>query len=506
VRPNVAATHDSHARESALTADNDKPELLLPGSTSDDDHLPSASASVTSIDKEKWSPPLPRPDFTFHSAPEGIPNRRCSFKSNPDVNFLTDGQAFRSKPRAKSTGASDFDAAVSIQTFRVSIAQSPVPTLTTEKTDHEAPTKKDSSPAKPKKKQDLPLLESLKRLIPPSLSDELVEDKQKCVATTQKDTRCQSNAQTPNVESALRLLNEASSLKEESLNQTTKTLFSLLLCGTHKNVAARLSMHWQSNNSPVVASAPALVLQEWLKAARGSSSPSTTSQPGDTPSVEVVIPPFETRFKTALPDFVEYHPPDKPRPSVAEELESLIVAPLTKADADHSGHIYIYQCTGKFGYYKIGLTTDLAPRLQTWEKQCGRELMSYFPRSEEDLQPVQHISRVERLIHAELAEHRRKEAQCPGTGCGKAHKEWFQVDEQFALRVVRKWITWMRKEPYVQINGGSTWVLDVHRVGSIREICTPLPKELFLQSSLQSAPSLAVPTAPKGRKRSKSMC
>jgi hypothetical protein len=203
---------------------------------------------------------------------------------------------------------------------------------------------------------------------------------------------------------------------------------------------------------------------------------------------------------------VEYHPPDKPRLSVVKELEKFIVAPISKADADHSGHIYIYQCKGKFGYYKVGLTTDLAPRLQSWEKQCGRELMSYFPRSEEDLRPVPHISRVERLIHAELAEYRRKEERCQGTTCGKSHQEWFEVDEQLALRVVRKWIAWMRKEPYVQINGGSTWVLDIHLVGSIKEICTPLSKEILLQLPLQSAPSLPVPTAPNGRKRSKSMC
>jgi hypothetical protein len=503
----VAAADDSDARESALTTDKDKPLPSLPGSVPVDDH--GASTSAISTDKEKWSPPpsCPPADFTFQSAPGGIPDRRCSFHLNPNTNFVSAGQAFRNKPRAKSTGAFDLDTAVSVQTYRALIAQSAVPTSTTEKADKDEPTDKESRPATPMGKDDLNLLASLKRVIPPSLREVLDEHRGKCVATTINNTRCRNSAQTPNVSSALDALNSPSALNEESLPQTAKALFSSLLCGSHKNVAARLSVHWQPNGSSTVASGSVLVLEEWLKSARGTSTPNPALKADVTPSVEVVIPPLETRLKTALPDFVVYHPPDKPRPSVAEQLEEFIVAPISKADADHSGHIYIYQCTGKFGYYKIGLTTDLAPRLQSWEKQCGRDLMSYFPRSEDDFLPVPHISRVEGLIHAELAQYRRKEERCKSTTCdGKAHKEWFQVDEQFALRVVRKWVAWMRKEPYVQINGGSTWVLDIHRVGSIKEICTPLSNEIPLQVSLQSAPSLAVPTAPKGRKRSKSMC
>ncbi|KAL3483523.1 meiotically up-regulated gene 113-domain-containing protein [Aspergillus germanicus] len=506
VSPSVAAADESNARESAVATGKDKPVPPLPGSSPVEDHT--ARASAISTAKETWSlpPSCPPADFSFHSAPEGIPNRRCSFNSNPNTNFISDGQAFRSKPRAKSTGAFDLDTALSVQTYRALIGQSAAPTSKTEKADEEEPAENESRPAKPMGEEDLKLLQALKRVIPPSLGEALDEDKRKCVATTQKNTRCQSRAQTPNVSEALRHLNDPSALKEESLHQTAKTLFSLLLCGTHKNVAAKLSVHWQPNSSSTVSNGSAVVLEEWLKSARGTSTPDPALKPDVMPSVEVVIPPLDTRVKTALPDFVEYHPPDKPRLSVPEELEKFIVAPISKADADHSGLIYIYQCTGKFGYYKIGLTTDLAPRLQSWEKQCGRDLMSYFPRSEDDFLPVPHISRVEGLIHAELAQYRRKEERCKSTTCAKAHKEWFQVDEQFALRVVRKWIAWMRKEPYVQINGGSTWVLDIHRVGSIKEICTPLSNEIPLQVSLQSAPSLAVPTAPKGRKRSKSMC
>ncbi|KAL3451520.1 meiotically up-regulated gene 113-domain-containing protein [Aspergillus insuetus] len=506
VSPSVAAADESNAHESALTTDKDKPVPPLPVSAPVGDH--NASASAISTDKDKWSlpPSCPPADFTFHSAPEEIPNRRCSFNSDPNTNFISDGQTFRSKPRAKSTGAFDLDTTVSVQTYRALIAQSAVPISTTEKADKEEPSENELRPAKLMGEEDLKLLQSLKKVIPPSLREVLDVGKEKCVATTKNNTRCQNKAQTPNVSSALDALTRPSSLKEESLHQTAKTLFSSLLCGSHKNVAARLSVHWQPNSSSTVASGSFLILEEWLKSARGTSTPDAALKPDATPSVEVVIPPLDTRPKTALPDFVEYHSPDKPRLSVTEELEKFIVAPISKADADHSGHIYIYQCTGKFGYYKVGSTTDLAPRLQTWEKQCGRELMSYFPRSEDDLLPIPHISRVERLIHAELAQYRRREESCKSTTCGKAHQEWFQVDEQHALRVVRKWIAWMRKEPYVQISGGSTWVLDVHRVGSIKEICTPLSKDIPLQLALQSSPSLAVPTAPKGRKRSKSMC
>ncbi|KAJ0416321.1 meiotically up-regulated gene 113-domain-containing protein [Aspergillus carlsbadensis] len=500
VSANAASADDSNASESAL--DTDKP---LSGSPPNDDHVASVSAVTT--DQEKWSPPQNRPVFTYQPAPEDVLSRRCSFNSKPNSNFLSDGQLFRTKPRAKSTGASGLDTVASIQTFRALITQPAVPPSATEEVAKEEPTEKDTRPAKAMGDEDLKLLELLKRLIPPSLEDVPVENKPKCVATIHNNTRCASKAQTPNFALALRNLNDASSLKEASLPQTIKTLFSLLLCGRHKNVAARLSARWQPNPSSALPSGAVLALQEWLKSVRGTSTPSPTSKPEGTPSVEVVIPPRDTRVKTALPDFVDYHPSGKERPCVSDELEKFIVAPISNADANHSGHIYIYQCRGKFGYYKIGLTTDVAPRLRSWEKQCGRDLMSYFPQSEADLQLVPHISRAERLIHVELAPYRRKEARCPpGSGCGKSHTEWFCVDEQLAVRVVRKWIAWMRTEPYVQIQGGSTWVLDVNRVGSIEEIRTPLSKEIPVQLPLQTGPSLAVPTAPKGRKRSKSMC
>ncbi|KAL4904647.1 meiotically up-regulated gene 113-domain-containing protein [Aspergillus multicolor] len=401
----------------------------------------------------------------------GVSNRRCSFNAVPKINFLHGGQTFRGKTRAKSTGTAWSATTVSIDAFHASIPQSAVP-LTGEDNEENASSATVSGPEPPRiGKEDPRLIKKLKKLIPPHVKDRLVEDGLRCVADIQRGGRCSKKAKNVDVGFALRQLNVAAS-EVSSLYETAQTLFSLLLCGIHQKEAARSLTTLRPNDLSDDSSDRVVTLEHWLAAAREASNPSEAPTPDATPSVAAVIPPLETRFKTALPNFIQYHPPDKPRPPVSEELERIIVSPLTAKDVNTAGHIYIYQCQGKFGYCKIGYSTDHAARLQSWEKQCGRELTSYFPRSDDDLLPVPHVTRVERLIHAELAEYRRKELGCPGTRCGRTHKEWFEVNELLALLVVRKWLAWMQKLPYRRIPGGSTWVLDVYRVGDIREVCT----------------------------------
>ncbi|KAL3440133.1 meiotically up-regulated gene 113-domain-containing protein [Aspergillus insuetus] len=427
------------------------------------------------------------------------PNRLCSFNAVPEINFLHGGQAFRRKTRAENTDTAVFATTVSIEAFRASIPQSAVP-LTGEDNE-ENPSNATASEREPPRigKEDTNLMKKLKKLIPPHVKDRLVEDGLRCVADTQRGGRCSKKAKNVDVGSALRQLNVAAS-EVSSMYETAQTLFSLLLCATHQKEAAGSLMILRRNDLSDDSSDRVVTLEHWLAAAREASNLSEAPTPDPTPSVAGVIPPLETRFNTALPNFIEYHPPDKPRPPVSEELERIIVSPLTANDANTAGHIYIFQCKGKFGYCKIGYSTDHGSRLQSWEKQCGRELTCYFPGSNDELLPVPHVTRVERLIHAELAEQRRKEVGCPGPRCGRTHKEWFEVNELLALLVVRKWVAWMQKVPYMRIPGGSTWVLDVYRVGDIREVCTPSTTESLL---VQPAPNLAIPRGPEGRKRSR---
>jgi hypothetical protein len=154
-------------------------------------------------------------------------------------------------------------------------------------------------------------------------------------------------------------------------------------------------------------------------------------------------------------------------------LREVLTKPLTKREIEKSGMIYIFWYQGNFGHLKIGLTNDLDERLRAWEK-CGKPLDVHFPLAEDDKLPVQHIYRVERLIHTELKEHRLKE-EC--LACNKTHTEWFRVSNEAAVNAVRKWMGWMRKHPYAcktMEDGKIEWRLDTEeRVGTIADLCTP---------------------------------
>ncbi|KAF9888049.1 hypothetical protein FE257_009314 [Aspergillus nanangensis] len=145
--------------------------------------------------------------------------------------------------------------------------------------------------------------------------------------------------------------------------------------------------------------------------------------------------------------------------SISEVLEKIIITPLRQREIEREGYIYIYWHPGNFGRVKIGCTKNVEKRLRQWESQCKKKLYNHFPKEAERGYPVQHITRVEKLVHAELKNHRRQELQCPG--CGKRHVEWFEVEKDVAVDVVRKWTNWMRQMPYIQKVYGDErqWVL-----------------------------------------------
>ncbi|KAL2828611.1 meiotically up-regulated gene 113-domain-containing protein [Aspergillus pseudoustus] len=433
-------------------------------------------------------PLVPRKLFEGLLSNDGVQNRRCSFNLEPVLDFVKESQAHRTRPRAKSADAAESDTTVSLEPSRLQTPQSVAHLSQEHAVSKEAAVEEGSEDASSAVAVHNKFRETLDRLIPPSVKDKVLRDEARCVATTQAGSQCSKKPPTPNYRAVFDLLNNIPGLDMQSLLATSKELWEFLLCTIHQKVATRRFAAWVEPAPSVNVSHQALVLQKWLTAVRGA------------PSSTAYIPPLGKSYNTALPNFVDYRPAIKPPgTSVSRQLEDVLVLPLTQADVDHSGHIYIYQWKGKFGYHKIGYTTDLTARLHSWEKQCGRELTSDFPRSDEDHIPFPHIRRVEKLIHTELGPFRRKEISCPG--CSKSHKEWFDIDQDLAMRVVRKWISWIRESPYVQVNGGSTWVLDVHRVGSIGKVCTPLTRETVLQL----ATSLSVPRDSEGRKRSKSI-
>ncbi|KAK3716888.1 hypothetical protein LTR37_006238 [Vermiconidia calcicola] len=123
---------------------------------------------------------------------------------------------------------------------------------------------------------------------------------------------------------------------------------------------------------------------------------------------------------------------------------------------------------------KIGRANNITRRMNEWQRQCGYALnlvrwYPYVPSSTpqttpdrrasaplypdlsrpptgsvEGVRKVPCVKRVERLIHLELAEKQVKK-QC--AACGKAHREWFEVEaSQDGVKavdeVVRRWVGW----------------------------------------------------------------
>ncbi|KAK9426586.1 putative Meiotically up-regulated gene 113-domain-containing protein [Seiridium unicorne] len=103
---------------------------------------------------------------------------------------------------------------------------------------------------------------------------------------------------------------------------------------------------------------------------------------------------------------------------------------------------------------KIGRASNVQRRLNEWSRQCGYNLslIRYYPYISNSTpstpRKMPHSHKVERLIHIELAGaglriSDRKNCEA----CGKAHREWFEVDAtrkgiEMVDEVVKRWSDW----------------------------------------------------------------
>ncbi|KAI2609075.1 DUF1766-domain-containing protein [Hypoxylon fragiforme] len=108
---------------------------------------------------------------------------------------------------------------------------------------------------------------------------------------------------------------------------------------------------------------------------------------------------------------------------------------------------------------KIGRASNVQRRLNEWKRQCGYNLslVRYYPyiSSSHPSTPrkMPHSHKVERLIHLELAGAGLRvsdKANCEA--CGRAHKEWFEVDASkqgisMVDEIVRRWSDWDEAQP-----------------------------------------------------------
>ncbi|RYP60923.1 hypothetical protein DL771_010332 [Monosporascus sp. 5C6A] len=105
---------------------------------------------------------------------------------------------------------------------------------------------------------------------------------------------------------------------------------------------------------------------------------------------------------------------------------------------------------------KIGRASNVQRRLNEWQRQCGYDigLIRYYPyvpsQSEQDTpRKMPHSHKVERLVHIELAGLGLRASDRGETcaACGRAHREWFEVEAsrrgvQVVDEIVRRWSDW----------------------------------------------------------------
>ena len=143
------------------------------------------------------------------------------------------------------------------------------------------------------------------------------------------------------------------------------------------------------------------------------------------------------------PPLSEFHQHIKdPRPT--DSVFYKLLSPLKNRDYK-DGSLYIFDRTSSPGHVKIGWTSrTVSCRLNEWSK-CG-----YKPNLLFSVSDVPQAQRVETLAHYELIKEWRREWKCnEGRGCGKSHKEWFEVSIERAEQVMENWTEIMRRvEPY----------------------------------------------------------
>ncbi|CAG9986431.1 unnamed protein product [Clonostachys byssicola] len=160
--------------------------------------------------------------------------------------------------------------------------------------------------------------------------------------------------------------------------------------------------------------------------------------------------------------------PHKEEPD--ENVMSKLLSPLVKdrfARDFKTGSLYIFSRNSSPGYVKIGWTSlEVEGRLESWSR-CG-----YKPNLVFSVHDIPYAQRAETLTHYELATEWRAERMCKG--CGKSHKEWFEVSQERATQVVADWAELMKSATIYDASGtiDSDWRDTIEKMSKMDEPIT----------------------------------
>lgn len=136
---------------------------------------------------------------------------------------------------------------------------------------------------------------------------------------------------------------------------------------------------------------------------------------------------------------------EEPDENVMSKILSPLVEDKFKRDFK-TGSLYIFTRVSSPGYVKIGWTSrEVKGRLESWSR-CG-----YKPNLVFKVHDIPYAQRAETLTHYELKKEWRAERMCKG--CGKSHREWFEVSQERATQVVADWAEFMKSATIYDASG-----------------------------------------------------
>ncbi|KAF4335179.1 hypothetical protein FBEOM_10978 [Fusarium beomiforme] len=170
------------------------------------------------------------------------------------------------------------------------------------------------------------------------------------------------------------------------------------------------------------------------------SSPSTPEEPFFKP----LLPQQQTpRTSKTVHEFEDFSLPCTSL-EINKKIKKLLLCSLKGSEKEPQGHIYLYTFPESYHdaqpYIKIGFANNVGKRMQRWKYQCGYEakVLGEFL--------AEHHVKVEKLVHAQLRNQRKREKGCPT--CNTCHHEWFKIDFTTASKTIAQWTHWMRQMPY----------------------------------------------------------
>lgn len=335
---------------------------------------------------------------------------------------------------------------------------------------------------------------TLEHIMPSEIHGRLSDGASFCVASCVKapDRRCSRRVK-QQLPISHKILEAISNCIEQhnyaELPDHLKRLSEVAMCSQHKNVAliqpkarSRIDeLRAFIARLPQASGEELSTFRTWTEAlASRSSTPhidakaresSLTSVPSITGSSTTAS---GHDIKSDLLGFQAYKSTHMDDLAIAKALKKMVARPLSQPDMKE-GFIYIFWDEGNFGFIKIGRTNDLERRLKEWNK-C-KSTHSYHPSSRDGrLLKVPHVQRVERLIHIELTNIRKKRA-CDTCKNTRTHTEWFALSEAKAVEVFQKWRGWILQEPYEENDEGK-WVIRPEMLNTIPEACKLEPEKV----------------------------